>query len=223
MKTNLTESTKTPETTPVNKEPEKIYRRDFAKTAVAAGVLSSLSLFTAPEAALAWMDGKFHERDDLGDAFKALVKTYSDVDPYPHKFSDALVKMHLRDLDFAIKKGLDKEFADHFVLTLGVLINRYIKKGVEQFGKDIFLWGIFERTTCSYQLYDTIDIKKDVRSVPCPYKPMLDNINGKMVNYDIKWNDVCNKWCIPVWKGFADVAGVGIDVKTGMTCTVRVV
>ena len=198
-------------------------RRDFARTALAAGFLSTLSLAVAPQAALAWLDGTFHEREDLGDAFKALVKTYSDVTPYARKFNDALVRLHLRDLDFAISRGVDKEFAGHFVLTLSGLINQYISPAIPRFGKDLFLWGIFERTTCSYQLYETIDIKNCQRSVPCPYKPMLDNLKKELISYDITWGDVCSKWCIPVWQGFAGVAKVEIKVTTGLTCTVQVI
>jgi hypothetical protein len=204
-------------------EPARTSRREFARTALAAGVLSTLSLATAPQAVLAWMDGTFHQREDLGDAFKALVRTYSDVSPYPRKFNDALVQLHLRDLDFALSKGVDKAFADHFVLTLSGLIHQYIKRGITQFGKDVFLWGIFERTTCSYQLYEKIDIANCRRSIPCPYKPMLDNLAQELGTYRISWGDVCSKWCIPVWKGFADVAEVDIKVTTGLTCTVEVI
>ena len=202
---------------------ESLERRDFTKKALAIGVLSSLSLFTAPQAAMAWMDGKFNEREDLGDAFKALVKTYSDVTPYPHKFNDALVKMQLRDFDFVFQKGMDKEFAAHFVSTLGVLINQYITKAIPKFGKDIFLWGIFERTSCSYQLYERIDISKNQRTVPCPYKPILAQLDEELGTYQIEWKDVCEKWCIPVWEGFASVAGVKVKVQTGETCSVKVV
>jgi len=198
-------------------------RRDFGKKATAVGVLSALSLFTAPQAALAWMDGNVLERRDLGAAFKALIRTYSDTTPYPHKFNDALVKSQLRDLDFAVRKGVDKEFAHHYVLTLGTLINKYIKKGVVKFGKDTFLWGIFERTSCSYQLYERIDIKEGVRTVPCPFKPILDHIHKSMGTYKITWDDVHNKWCIPVWTGFADSCGVKLKVEPGETCTVKVI
>ena len=40
-------------------------RRDFAKKAIAAGFLTVLPLLALPEEALAWMDGKFQEREDL--------------------------------------------------------------------------------------------------------------------------------------------------------------
>jgi len=187
------------------------------------GVLGSLVLLTVPGVARAWMDGKLPERDDIGDGIKALIKTYSDVEPYPHKFNDALVKLHLRDLDFAIAKGVDKEFADHYVLTLGVPIARHIKPAIEKMGKDCFLWGIFERTSCSYQLYERITVKKNERSFPCPYKPILDRILDTDVTYAIRWKDVCEKWCSRIWNGFADTAGVKIKIKTGTTCRVKVV
>ena len=168
------------------------------------------------------MDGNFNEREDLGDAFRALVKTYSDTKPYPHKFNDALVKLLLRDLDFMAGKGLDKEFAQHYVLTLGVLINKYVKNAIPKLGKDIFLWGIFERTTCSYQLYEHIEINDGERAVPCPFKPILDQIQKGMGTYQITWDDVHNKWCIPVWEGFAKNAGVKIKVEPGEICRVKV-
>jgi len=197
-------------------------RRDFAKKALTAGFLSSLPLLAVPRAAQAWMDGKIHEREDLGDAFKVLVKTYSDTDGYPHKFNDALVKLLLKDLDFAVRTGVYQEFAQHYVLTLGALINKYIKKGVQKYGKDIFLWGIFERTTCSYQLYEKINIGDRVRTIPCPFKSILEQIQKTMGTYAITWDDVHYKWCIPVWKGFAEIAEVKIKVEPGETCTIRV-
>jgi hypothetical protein len=201
-----------------------VSRRNFAKKAfTTAGILTALPLLVVPKAAEAWMDGTFKERDDLADAFKVLVKTYSDTKPYPHKFNDALVKAQLSDIDFIVGKGLHKEFAQHYVDTLGVLINKYIKTGVEKFGKDIFLWGIFERTSCSYQLYEHIDIADGQRSFPCPFKPILDQIQKGMGTYRITWDDVHTKWCSLVWNGFAEVAGVQVKILPGETCTVKVI
>jgi len=201
---------------------DDISRRNFAKKLLSIGALSSLAVSLIPEAALAWLDGGFAQREDLADAIKVLVKTYSDTKPYPHKFNDALVKMHLRNLDFAVRKGIWKERAEHYVWTLGVVVDRHIKKGVEMFGKDAFLWGNFERTSCSYQLYERIEIKEGERAVPCPFKPILDQIQKSMGTYQITWEDVHNKWCIPVWSGFAKNVGVEIKVEPGETCRVKV-
>ena len=222
MTEHVTETSPTVEKAQVSTD-TKLDRRDFAKKVIAAGFLTALPMLTLPEEALAWMDGKFAEREDLADAMKVLVKTYSDTRPYPHKFNDALVKAQLSDIDFIVGKGLHKEFAQHYVDTLGVLVNKYIKTGVEKFGKDIFLWGVFERTSCSYQLYEHIDISDGQRSFPCPFKPILDQIQKGMGTYSITWDDVHNKWCKLVWIGFAEVAGVKIKVLPGETCKVQVV
>ncbi len=197
-------------------------RRNFGRKILAAGFLSSAVLLGQTKQAIAWMDGTFSQRKDLPDAIRALKKTYSDIDPYPHKFNDALVKNRLRDIDFVVGKGLEKENVDHFVYTLGYLINKYLKDGVEMGGKDVALWGMFERTSCSYQLYEHITIKEFERSFPCPFKPMLEELKKDPGTLKIKWGDVCSKWCIPVWSGFAVRAGVEIKVRTGETCKVKV-
>ena len=197
-------------------------RRNFGRKLLAAGFLSSAVLLGHTKQAQAWMDGTFSQRQDLPDAIRALKKTYSDIEPYPHKFNDALVKNRLRDIDFVVGKGLEKENVDHYVYTLGYLINKYLKDGVEMGGKDVALWGMFERTSCSYQLYEHISIKEFERSFTCPFKPMLEELKKDPGTFKIKWKDVCNKWCIPVWSGFAERAGVEIKVKTGETCKVKV-
>jgi len=202
---------------------DDISRRNFAQKLLSIATLSSLAIASVPEAALAWLDGGFAQREDLADALKVLVKTYSDTRPYPHKFNDALVKMHLRNLDFAVRKGLWKERAEHYVWTLGVVVDRHIKKGIEMFGKEAFLWGNFERTSCSYQLYEHINIKEGERSFSCPFKPILDQIQKTIGTYKITWDDVHNKWCIPVWSGFANNVGVEIKVEPGEVCRVKVV
>lgn len=199
-----------------------IDRRDFTKKALFAGILSSVTMFSAPDAALAWLDGKFNERDDLADALKVLAQTYSDTKHYPHKFNDGIVKLTLRDIDFVARKGMEKEFVDHYVHTLGFVISKYLKKGVAKYGKDTFLWGIFERTSCSYQLHERMEIKDGERTFPCPFKSILEHIHTGLGTYKIQWEDVCSKWCIPVWKGFAEKTGVKIKVKTGETCNVKV-
>jgi len=204
------------------KKQERITRRNFAKKVMGLGFLSSLTLMNLPQSGRAWLDGGFSERDDLEDALKVLVKTYNSTEPYPHKFYDALVKVHLRNLDFAVRKGLEKEHAEHYVYVLGPVVERHIKKAIPKFGKDVLLWGMFERTSCSYQLYEYINIKEGERSFPCPFKEVLEQIQKGMGTYVITWNDVCQKWCSPVWHGFAKKAGdIKIKVEPGEICKVK--
>ena len=119
-----------------------------------------------------------------------------------------------------------KEFVEDYVDRLGVLVNRHLKMGVDQVGKDVFLWAMFERTTCGYQLFEKIEIAEGRRSVTCPFKPMLGHIEKGLGTYTIKWEDVCSKWCTPMWNAFIKGAGLTdqlkIKVEPGDTCTVRV-
>ena len=201
---------------------EDITRRRFAKKAIGLGFLSTLTLMNLPQPALAWLDGDFSKRNDLDNALRVLIKTYNSTVPYPHKFNDALVKTHLRILDFAVRKGLEKENAEHYVHILGFIIEKYIKKNIPKFGKDILLWAMFERTSCSYQLYEHINIKEEERSFPCPFKEVLEQIQNHMETYVITWDDVCQKWCSLVWHGFAKKAGgINLEIEPGETCKVK--
>ena len=203
---------------------DKMKRRDFAKKAAGIGFLSALTIMNIPSPASAWLDEEFAQREDLSDGLKMLVKTYSNTEPYKHKFYDALVEVHLRNLDFAVRKGLVQGYVDHYAHVLTPIFERHIKPAIKSTGnKDFYLWGIFERTSCSYQLYEKIDIKKDERSFPCPYKEILENIQKYLGTYQIEWKDVCNKWCIPVWEAFAEKGGVKVKAEPGETCKVMVI
>jgi hypothetical protein len=210
-------------TAPTAKQSACISRRDFTRKAAGISAVSLFALMSLPEVAFSWMNGTIAERDDLGDGLKAIIKTYSTTDPYPLKFNEGLVRQHLRTLDFAMRKGVAKENAEHFVYVLGPVLERHIKPAVAKLGKGIFLWGIFERTGCSYQLYEHINIKEGERTFSCPYKRAIEYHNKEIGTYNIKWNDVCANWCSLTWNGFAKVAGVEIKIEPGETCKVSVV
>lgn len=205
------------------KNENEITRRSFAKEMAAFSLLSCLAAVSAPRRAFAWLDGGFPERDDLADALKVIAKTYGHIEPYPRKFNDAIAKTYLRNLDFAIGKGLEEELAEHEARVLGALIERHINPAIKRTGrKDMFLWGIFERTACSYQLYEYIDVKDGERSFPCPFKGMLEQPQKRMGTYKISWSDVCAKSCMLRWKAFAKKAGgVEFTVEPGDICKVK--
>jgi hypothetical protein len=209
---------------PIKNETE-VTRRGFGKTLAGLGFFSGLAALSTAKPAYAWLDGGFQGREDVQDALRALVKTYSNVRPYLHKFNDALVKAHLRNLDFAKKHGLEKDFADHEAQVLGAVFERHINPAIQKTGqKDMFLWGVFERTSCSYQLYEWINVKPGERTFPCPYKPILDEIDKGLGTYTITWNDVCNKWCKMRWEAFSKKAGdIKFGVQPGETCKVYIV
>jgi hypothetical protein len=202
----------------------KTTRRGFAKKLAGIGMLSGMTTVSLAKPVSAWLDGGLQERKDMEQALKVLIKTYGDTRPYPHKFNDALVKAHLRNLDFAIAHGLEKEWADHEAEVLGAVFERHINPAIQKTGqKDMFLWGIFERTSCSYQLYEHINVKDGERTFPCPYKPILGEIKKGLGTYKITWNDVCAKWCTLRWEAFSKKAGdIKFKVEPGDTCRVYI-
>ena len=60
---------------------------------------------------------------------------------------------------------------------------------VKQKGPDKGLYVMFERTTCSYQLFERINIKEGERSFPCPYKGVLENCKKYLGGFTIEWKD----------------------------------
>jgi hypothetical protein len=212
---------------------KELERRDFAKQTLKwGGALTLLTVFNPLGAA--WGAGSsmgnplkalqknpFLQRDDLQDALKSLYMTYDSTSPYPHKFNDVISKGQLEFLELIVSKGLEKKYVEHNITTMKPILMR-VRKMVEKEGPDKALYGMFEGTTCSYQLMERIDVKQGERSFPCPYKAALERCKKWLPNrFFMKWEDVCNKWCIPSWQGFASVIGVKITIQTGEKCIVK--
>jgi len=206
----------------------ELTRRDFGKETLKwGGALSVLTVLNFPEVVLAFenamLKNPFLQRDDIEYALKSLYTTYDTTSPYPHKFNETLTKTHLRAVELFIKKkGLANKYVAHYITTMEPLLAR-IKKHIEKEGGDKGLEGMFEGTTCSYQLFERINIKPGERSFPCPYKEVLGHIDKWLGTFTIKWEDVCNNWCIPTWSGFAKKMGIKVAVQPGDECHVKLV
>jgi hypothetical protein len=199
----------------------EISRRAFNKKSL---LLSCLATLAPARPAMAMFDkvqkDAFLARDDLSDALRSLYMTYDSTYPYDHKFNEALVKDQLRNLEFSVKKGINEDQVDHYIMTNEPVLKR-IKALVEQEGAERALVELFDDEPCSYQLFEHITVREGERSFPCPYKSNLENGKKWLKTFTIEWSDVCNKWCIPIWKRSAEIIGMEVDVKTGLTCSVR--
>jgi len=205
-------------------------RRNFAKQTMKwGGALSLLTALNFPH--VVWgasspldklKDNKFLQRDDVSDALKSLYMTYDSTTPYPHKFNETITKGYLVALQFWSSKGLEKEWIEHYVTAMGPILQK-IKKWVEKEGPEKGLFGMFERTSCSFQLFERISVKPGERSFPCPFKGKLEDCKKWLgtSTFTIEWKDVCNKSCIPMWSGFAKGIGINITIHPGEECRVR--
>jgi len=211
-----------------------VSRRMFGKTLIkGGGALSILAVLNTPGAVFGSMkfnldNEEFLKRGDeeLGYALKSLFMTYDSTAPYPHKFNETIAKAQLQALDFYFKEDLAKEYVDHYIMTMKPLLNK-IGKMAEKKGAEFGLNGMFEGTTCSYQLYEKIYIKKGERSFPCPFRDKLYDckqwLGAETGDFAFELLDVCTKWCTPVWEGFAKEIGIKIKALPGETCKVKLV
>jgi hypothetical protein len=90
---------------------------------------------------------------------------------------------------------------------------------VQEQGPEKGLWGIFEANSCHYQQFEKIEVRPGERLLQCPYKEMLEIVSS-LGTFSITWEDVHQKWCIPLWKAFAKKVGIEIEVTPGETCRV---
>ncbi|MFC1591078.1 hypothetical protein ACFL43_00990 [Thermodesulfobacteriota bacterium] len=203
----------------------QLTRRTFTSFA-GGGAFSFLALLSMPAAAMAFFDkvkkDAFLKRDDLGDAIKSYYMTYNCTSPYPHKFNEVITKAQLRSLQFFIDKGLEKKYVAHYITTMEPVLTR-IQQAVQKDGEEKALSGMFEETSCSYQLFERITVTPGMRSFPCPYKELLVQCKKYLGTFTLAWNDVCTKLCTPVWTGFGDKIGVTLKVTPGETCTATLV
>jgi hypothetical protein len=204
----------------------QISRRDFGRNTFKwGGALTLLTALNFPAMAQTFdylgpiKKNKVLQRDDLDDALKSLFMTYDSTRPYPHKFNETITKAQLEALECYILKGVEKEYVEHSITTMSPILKR-IKQLVEKEGAEKGLVSMFEGTTCSYQLFERINVKPGERSFPCPYKGKLEDCKKWLGTFTINWEDVCNKWCIPTWSGFSKEIGININIQPGEECRV---
>ncbi len=148
----------------------------------------------------------------LGDAVAMAIRTLKDSTPYQHEMNDALVKMHLNAVQFAKNKGRTSEFVQHDIKTMQPMLQR-LKGMIEKTGeKEIALAGMFDRTTCLYQLCMDLQSSPGKRTFTFPYTTVLE-ISRRIGQFDLTSQEMHELWLKPRLLGYAEVLGVKIDVS----------
>lgn len=148
----------------------------------------------------------------LGDAVSMAIHTLKDTAPYQHDMNDALVKMHLTSVQFAKNAGIVADYVEHDVKTMQPMLQR-LKGMIEKTGeKEIALAGIFDRTTCLYQL--CLDLKSEPgrRSFTFPYSKVLE-ISRQQGLFDLSDEEMHQLWLKPRILGYAATLGVKLNVS----------
>jgi hypothetical protein len=126
--------------------------------------------------------------------------------------NDALVKMHLNSVQFAKNKGLSRQYVEHDVRTMQPMLQR-IRAAIEQTGdRELALVGMFDRTSCLYQLCLDLEVAPGRRTFTFPYSTVLA-IARRIGQFDMSDQEVHEIWLRPRLLGYAQVLGVAIDVS----------
>ena len=148
----------------------------------------------------------------LGHAVALAIRTLKDSVPYQHEMNDALVKLHLTAVQFAKNKGLTPELVAHDIKTMQPMLQR-MKGIIERTGdKEIALIGMFDRTTCLYQLCLDLEAAPGRRSFTFPFTSVL-NVSRRIGQFDLTDQEVHDIWLKPRLHGYAAVLGVKIQVS----------
>lgn len=148
----------------------------------------------------------------LGDAVAVAIRTLKDTTPYQHEMNDALVKMHLNSVQFAKDAGVVQDYVEHDIKTMQPMLQR-LKGMIDKTGeKEIALAGIFDRTTCLYQLCPDLEKAPGVRTFTFPYTTVLE-ISRRIGQFDLTDREMHELWLKPRLLGYAEVLGVKINVS----------
>lgn len=163
-------------------------------------------------AALATSSGFEGREKMLGEAVALAIRTLKDSAPYQHEINDALVKMHLNSVQFAKNAGVIEDYVKHDIKAMQPMLQR-LKGMIEKTGeKEIALAGIFDRTTCLYQLCLDLEKAPGVRTFTFPYTTVLD-ISRRIGQFDLTDKEMHELWLKPRLLGYAEALGVKISVS----------
>ena len=166
----------------------------------------------APAGMAATASGFEGREEMLGKAVALAIRTLKDGMPYQHEMNDALVKMHLNSVQFAKNKGLSRQYVEHDVRTMQPMLQR-IRAAIEKTGdRELALVGMFDRTSCLYQLCLDLEVAPGRRTFTFPYSTVLA-IARRIGQFDMSDQEVHEIWLRPRLLGYAQVLGVALDVS----------
>ena len=106
----------------------------------------------------------------LGLAMTQLVRTLNHNQSYQHEMNDALVKMTLDHIMFAKRNGMLKQMVDEDINSQRQQLER-VRKLIERTGnRDLAIVGIFEQTSCFFQLVDRTERAPGRVTYRSPYR-----------------------------------------------------
>jgi hypothetical protein len=149
---------------------------------------------------------------ELGRAMVVMMRTASDSRSYQHEINDALVKLTLETVQFAKNRGVLKDLVEHDVQTNMPQLLK-VKELIAKTGnREFALMGVFEGTTCHYQLALDTQVLPGKRVYTSPYRKVLD-VSAKFHMFDLTEREIHENWTVPRFQRYAEVMGVKFRVS----------
>jgi len=154
----------------------------------------------------------FTGREDmLGLAMTQVVRTLNHNQSYQHEMNDALVKMTLDHIMFAKRHGMLTQMVDEDIHSQRQQLER-VRKLIERTGnRDLAIVGIFEQTSCFFQLVDRTERAPGRVTYRSPYRTVLAQ-TVRMGIHDLSEREIHETWTIPRMQAYARVLGLELDV-----------
>jgi len=151
----------------------------------------------------------------LGRGVATLIKTLNHNESYQHETNDALVKMTLEYIEFAKQHDMLAQIVEQDLTTQAKNLERVRKKIEETGNKDLALVGIFEQTTCFFQLVDTTTRAPNRISYRSPFGNVLNGPMGTRAFgiHDLTEAEIHEVWTKPRYLGYAKILGVDMTVS----------
>ncbi|NJO12839.1 MAG: hypothetical protein HC872_04535 [Gammaproteobacteria bacterium] len=156
---------------------------------------------------------QFADREQLlGTMVATTLKTINHNRVYQHETNDALVKMTLDHIQVGKSQGVmpaiiaqDLHSTRKQLERVGAMIRR-------SGNKDLALVGVFEQTTCFFQLVEQTQREPGRITYRSPFGRVLF-ATRQMGIHDLTEQEIHETWTIPRLQQYAQVLGVQFDVS----------
>ncbi|HEU4531242.1 MAG TPA: hypothetical protein VFR59_08645 [Steroidobacteraceae bacterium] len=148
----------------------------------------------------------------LGKAVSTAIKTINHNRGYQHETNDALVKMTLDHIQVAKKLDAFEAVLDQDLHSTRKQLERVGGMIQKTGNKDLAIVGVFEQTTCFFQLVEQTTRSPGKITYQSPFGRVL-SVTRLMGIHDLTEEEIHNRWTIPRLQRYAKTLGVEFDVS----------
>lgn len=148
----------------------------------------------------------------LGKAVATAIKTINHNRGYQHETNDALVKMTLDHIQVAKKLDAFDAVLEQDMHSTRKQLERVGSMIQKTGNKDLAIVGVFEQTTCFFQLVEQTTRSPGKIVYQSPFGRVL-SVTRLMGIHDLTEEEIHTRWTIPRLQRYGQTLGVTFDVS----------